>query len=173
LRAQSLYRNKLLGFYGTLYDKVIMSIFWPKKLFSPDIQLCISIEKGMEMLKKLVDAVEERDDKEYSYRVDTPEYDVAIYDKDGIVTSVWFNDPLGRIWSKGKAMKLKLYLARSGKPEDWELRLNNGGMHYHFNDQAGVNMVYGVHIDVIRFNLQQCVQAATNIRLSVYGLKFT
>ncbi len=108
MKAQSLYRNKLLGFYGTLYDKVIMSIFWPKKLFSPDIQLCISIEKGMEMLKKLVDAVEERDDKEHAYRVDTPEYDVAIYDKEGIVTSVWFNDPLGSIWSKESVMEVKL-----------------------------------------------------------------
>ncbi|MBL4783464.1 MAG: hypothetical protein JKX92_14605 [Porticoccaceae bacterium] len=106
------------------------------------------------MLKKLGDLVEERDDKERSYRVDTQEYDVAIYDKDGIVTSVWFNDPLGRIWSKENVMEVKLYLARSGKPEDWELRLNNGWMYYHFNDQAGVNMVYGAHSDVIRFNLQ-------------------
>jgi hypothetical protein len=132
-----------------------MNFLWPKKLLSPKIELGIPIEEGLSVLKELGDIIEERDGKEHSYRVDTADYDVAIYDKNGIVSSVWFNDPLGRLWSKGKAMKLRLYLARYGEASDWELRTDNGWMHYHFNDKAGVNMVYGVHNDVIRFNLQQ------------------
>ena len=62
----------------------------------------------MEMLKTLGDVVEDGDDKEHAYRVDRPEYDVAIYDKEGIVTSVWFNDRLGSIWSKESVMEVKL-----------------------------------------------------------------
>ena len=138
-----------------LYVQTIVNIIWPRKLHSPKIDLGISISKGLEILKELGDPIEERDDTEHSFRVDGPEYDTAIYVNDGIVISVWFNDTLGRIWNKGKKLKVNLYLARYGALEDWELRLDNGWMHYHFNDKAGVNMVYGIHNDVIRFNLQQ------------------
>ena len=132
-----------------------MNIIWPKKLFSPKIELGISLEKGLKILSRLGNPIEELEGKEVSYRVNSSEFDVAIYETDGIVTSVWFNDSLGRIWAKGKAMKIRLYLARYGNPDDWELRIDNGWMHYYFNDKAGCNMVYGVDNDVIRFNLQQ------------------
>jgi len=33
------------------------------------------------------------------------------------------------------------------------MRMDNGWMHYWFNDKEGIQMVYGIHNDVIRFNL--------------------
>lgn len=132
----------------------MINSLWPQKLETPTIELGIPIEKGVKILKELGILVEEQDDNEHSFRVETSDFDIAVYENDGIVSSVWFNDPLGRIWTKGKQMKINLYLARYGSLEDWELRIDNGWMHFFFNDKTGVTMVYGIHKDVIRFNLQ-------------------
>jgi hypothetical protein len=131
-----------------------MNYLWPKKLATPNIELGIPVKQGLEILSSFGEPVEERDEEEHSYRVDTSGFSLAIYNADGVVKGVWFDDPLGRIWARGKAMKINLYLARYGKPEDWELRLNDEWMHHHYNENADVIMVYGVHNDVIRFNMR-------------------
>lgn len=33
------------------------------------------------------------------------------------------------------------------------MRMDNGWMHYWFNDKEEIQMVYGIHNDVIRFNM--------------------
>ncbi|GDY24365.1 hypothetical protein AHAT_02550 [Agarivorans sp. Toyoura001] len=130
-----------------------MNIFWPRKLYSPHIELGISLERGLSVLREFGEPVETRNDNGHSFRVDSPEFDVAIYEKEGIVIGVWYNDPIGRLWSKGKSKKVDLYLQRYGDLSNWDMRQDNGWMRYHFNDAEGLAMVYGVHNDVIRFNL--------------------
>lgn len=132
-----------------------MNIIFPKKLYSPEIPLGISIEEGMEILKNLGVPEIEKDVEDVSYRVNTPEFDVAIYEEKGLVKSVWFNDPLGRIWKVGKKRKINLYLERYGNKEDWKRRMNNGWMEYYYNEKSNTTMVYGIHNDVIRFNIWQ------------------
>lgn len=132
-----------------------MNILLPKRLYSPVIPLGISIDEGLAILNTLGATKIEKDGEDVSYRVSAQEFDVAIYEDHGIVKSVWFNDPLGRIWKLGKKRKIKLYLERYGSMEDWELRMNNGWMEYYFNEKSNVAMVYGIHNDVIRFNIWQ------------------
>ncbi|WP_043315432.1 hypothetical protein [Microbulbifer sp. HZ11] len=131
----------------------MINSIWPKKLLSPKIDLGQSINDGIQIISKLESPVEESSDSEISYRVNTDKFDIAIYEKSGVISSVWHNDPIGRLWAKGKARKLKLYLARYGNLGDWELRLSNGIMAHYFNEKLGIVLVYGVHKDVIRVNL--------------------
>ena len=133
--------------------KIMLNYIWPKKLSTPYIELGRPIKDGIDTLRPYGLVVEERDGKEHLFRVATPKFDLGIYEDKGIVAAVWFNDPLGRLWPKGKALKLKLYLERYGCLQDWELRLDNGWMYYHFNDQAGLTLVHGLHKDVVRINL--------------------
>lgn len=128
-----------------------MNFLFPKKLSTPHIPLGISIEEGLRIISELGE-VKEENDKEHSFRVDTEDFDLAIYEKEGKVKSVWFSDPTGRIWNLGKKRKIDLYLKRYGNLEDWEERMDNGWMKYFFNSKSNSAMVYGLHMDVIRFN---------------------
>lgn len=121
-------------------------------LKSPFIQLGISIEAGLFILKELGHNISETNEKEVCFTVNTASFSVAIYPKNSIVGSVWYDDPLGRETEEDKEKKQKLYLARYGKLESWELRMKNDWMHYWFNPKDNVSMVYGLHNDVIRFN---------------------
>ncbi len=117
------------------------------------IPLGIAIGDGIEILELLGVPQAENDGNEVSFRVTTPEFEIAIYDEQGSVKSVWFNDPAGRVWRFGKTRKVRLYLQRYGDLENWELRMNNGWMKYYFNEKSKVAMVYGIHHDVIQFNV--------------------
>ena len=130
----------------------MLNSFFPKKLATPYVPLGASIEEGLSILRTLDGAIEERNEEEHSFRVDTPRFDVAIFDDDGEISAVWFDDPLGRRWARGRARKISLYLDRYAPDGGWELRQDNGWMHYYFNESASAQMVYGVHKDVIRFN---------------------
>lgn len=130
-----------------------MNVIFPNKLFTPVIPLGISIQDGLQILNTLAETQVEKDGEEISYRVNTPDFDVAIYEGGGVVKSVWFNDPIGRVWNYGKNRKINLYLERYGKKADWELRMKNGWMKYYFNEESNAAMVYGIHNDVIRFNI--------------------
>ncbi len=77
---------------------------------------------------------------------------VTAYVTDGVVTSVWYSDPLGRGSNEEKEEKVAAYLARYGSADAWECRMDNGWMRYWFNVPGNVAMVYGLHKDVIRFN---------------------
>jgi len=128
-----------------------VNFLFPKKLSTPHIQLGISVDEGLKVLREFGEVKEEQG-KERSYTVDTPEFSFAIYEENGLVKSVWYNDPLGRFWNIGKRRKVKLYLERYGSLEDWEERMDNGWMKYFFNPRSNSAMVYGLHMDVIRFN---------------------
>ena len=128
-----------------------MDFLFPRKLVTPHIPLGMDIAQALSILRALGEVTEEND-KERSFRVTTPDFSCAVYEADGRVKAVWFNDPVGRIWKIGKQRKIRLYLARYGRLEDWEERMDNGWMKYFFNENAQVAMVYGLHMDVIRFN---------------------
>jgi hypothetical protein len=91
-------------------------------------------------------------DSERCLRVDTKCFSAAIYPSDSEIEAVWYDDPIGRNSDGGRTEKVRLYLERYGAIENWELRLDNGWMHYWFNSEDNAAMVYGTHNDVIRFN---------------------
>ncbi|UPW20353.1 hypothetical protein M0C34_08855 [Agarivorans sp. TSD2052] len=133
-----------------------MNIIWPKKLYSPHVALGSSIDSALLTLKALDGTIEETlNEDTHSFSVNTPEFGITIYENKGIVAGVWYNDALGRLWPKGKTLKIDLYLQRFGSLNEWEMTLDNGWMRYYSNKNSGALMVYGIHKDVIRFNLQQ------------------
>jgi hypothetical protein len=62
------------------------------------------------------------------------------------------NDPLGRESDITIQEKIEAYLERYDDLKNWELRTDNGWMHYWFNPEDQAAMIYGIHNDVIRFN---------------------
>src|SRR5438552_8080880 len=120
-------------------------------LRTPHIPLGLSLVEGLSLLQA-IGPVEEESGSEHCYSVETSAFSAAIYEKEGVVSSVWYDDPLGRDSDAEKEHKVKLYLRRYGSLPNWELRMNNGWMLYWFNPKDKVAMVYGIHKDVIRFN---------------------
>ncbi len=123
------------------------------QLRTPHIPLRSSLAEALVLLDSLGYPIVMDDDR--SLRVDTPEFNVAIYPHEGHVKSTWYDDPLGRTSDEGIEAKINLYLTRYGALAHWELRLDNGWMRYWYNPTYGVSMVYGIHNDVIRFNEYQ------------------
>ena len=126
---------------------------WPKSIETPHVPLGIDIEEALEILKSVTPKVsKENIDGELSYRINSDYFDMAIYENHGKVSSVWYNDPSGRLTPFGRKRKINLYLNRYGDINFWEKRMNNGWMTYYFNDVDSVAMVYGNDKDVIRIN---------------------
>ena len=70
---------------------------WPTRLRTPHVPLGVSIDEGFEEFKKfgvITRTEDEGDDK--VYRISTDSYDAALYERDGIVRSIWYDDPSGR-----------------------------------------------------------------------------
>jgi hypothetical protein len=130
-----------------------MRRLWPLRISSPHVPLGIPVRDGLEILDSTGGvAFEELDETQKTHRVDLKRVSLAIYDTDGIVSSVWYNDPAGRLTSLGRARKIQLYMARYTRDGEWELRIQNGWMNHWFNDSDRVHLVYGLHKDVIRVN---------------------
>jgi hypothetical protein len=127
---------------------------WPTRLRTPYVSLGSSIDEGLEVFKKcgvITHIEDEGEDKVYRFSADG--YGTALYERRGIVRSIWYDDPSGRALGIGRERKISLYLRRYRVIGEWELRMENGSMRYYFNDVDGLQMVYGIHADVIRFNL--------------------
>lgn len=124
------------------------------ELVTPHVALGLHEEEGLRILGAYGEMVHDPA-PDNCYSVHTTKFATAIYVTDSMVTSVWFDDPAGRRIPGGKARKVKSYLKRYGRLEEWEMRMDNGWMQYWFNDKEGIQMVYGIHQDVIRFNLLQ------------------
>ena len=77
---------------------------------------------------------------------------VTIHAADGFVTSVVYDDPAGREDKAGKAQRTRLYLVRYGAYSNWTMQMRNDWMEYWFNPVDKVAMVYGIDMDVLRFN---------------------
>ena len=120
-------------------------------LETPHIPLRISLAEALKLLEALGVPLLE-DPEEQCFRADTEDFSAAIYTDGEQIKAVWFNDPLGRESEEGMAQKVELYLQRYGNLGHWEMRNDNGWMRYWFNEQDHVSMVYGVQMDVIRFN---------------------
>ena len=130
-----------------------MKSIWPTTLGSLHINIGIPLGQGIELLKTLNKEIhEEHEENEHSFRVYNSNYQIAIYEENNIVKSVWYNDPSGRLLGFGKKQKINLYLKRYCLNGKWEKRMENDWMKYYFNDIDNIQMVYGKHMDVIRFN---------------------
>jgi len=85
-------------------------IIWFKKLKSPHVPLGIPIEDGLAILKKIGSPAFFESEGERQYKVSNSAYNVAIYETNGIVSSAWYDDPIGRSWNLGRQKKVILYL---------------------------------------------------------------
>jgi hypothetical protein len=121
-------------------------------LATPHIPVGTAVDEAVAILQQFGHPTREGSEREYCYRVETPLFGLAVYPGELIVRSVWYDDPTERETEQGRIHKVHAYLARYGPLSDWELRLDNGRMHYWFNPTAQAQMVYGLHKDVIRFN---------------------
>lgn len=130
-----------------------MKSVWPIALDSLHIKVGIPLNEGVELLKSLNKEIyEEHEDNEHSFRVDNGNYQIAIYEKNNIIKSVWYNDPSGRLLGFGKNRKISLYLNRYKDKGKWQQNMTNAWMKYYFNETDKIQMVYGIDMDVIRFN---------------------
>jgi len=130
-----------------------MNRIWPRKIITPHVDLGVSLHVGVAVLRSTGAVVsEEVDGEERTYRVSLPGYQMAIYERGGFVSSVWYDDPAGRLTPFGKRRKIKLYMDRFTKNGSWQLRINNGWMKFYFNNVDRMQLVYGLHMDVIRIN---------------------
>ena len=127
----------------------------PKALTIPFVPLGISLDAGLAILSQTGTEVVEEREKEHSFTVQLAEAALAIYTDGQRVKSVWYDDPLGRGSARGKKRKIELHLARYGALPQWSLWNENQWMKYWKNDAASVQMVYGIHMDVLRFNLNE------------------
>ena len=121
-------------------------------LATPHIPVGSSVDEAVAILQHFGRPTREDCEREYCYRVETPLFGLAVYPENAVVRSVWYDDPNGRETDQSRINKVHAYLTRYGPLSDWELRLDNGWMHYWFNPVAHAQMVYGLHKDVIRFN---------------------
>jgi hypothetical protein len=130
-----------------------MNRIWPRKIITPHVDLGVSLHVGVAVLRSTGAVVsEEVEGEERTYRVSLPGYQMAIYERGGFVSSVWYDDPAGRLTPFGKRRKIKLYMDRFTKNGSWQLRINNGWMKFYFNNVDHMQLVYGLHMDVIRIN---------------------
>jgi hypothetical protein len=130
-----------------------MNRIWPRKIITPHVDLGVSLHVGVAVLRSTGAVVsEEVDGEERTYRVSLPGYQMAIHERGGFVSSVWYDDPAGRLTPFGKRRKIKLYMDRFTKNGSWQLRINNGWMKFYFNNVDRMQLVYGLHMDVIRIN---------------------
>jgi hypothetical protein len=106
----------------------------------------------LRLLRELEQPIRESKEDEHHFRVDGRGYSVAIYPVDGLVRSAWYDDPTGRESARLIKAKVDLYLSRYGILSNWRKGMTNGWMDYWYNEHDRVGMVYGLHMDVIRFN---------------------
>lgn len=125
----------------------------PTALSIPFVPLGIELDAGIALLSKIGRNLRETNEKEHSFQVNVGEASVAIYTHGTLVDAVWYDDPLGRWSARGKAKKIMLHLTRYGSFRGWSIWKENGWMKYWKHELAPVRMVYGIHMDVIRFNL--------------------
>lgn len=138
-----------------------MNRVWPIRLKTPPVELGSPTSRAIAVLEATGGKVfEEMDGEARTLRVNLPEYKMAIYDTEGVVSSVWYNDPAGRLTSFGKQRKIRLYTERFTSSGSWELRISNDWMLHLFNDVDRLHLVYGIHMDVIRINSMVIVDRA-------------
>jgi len=130
-----------------------MRRIWPSQLQTPHVDLAIPVADAVAVLEATGATVdEEYDGDERAFRVSLPGFEMAIYDVNGKVSVVWYNDPAGRLTAFGRRRKVRLYMDRYTESGDWERRLGNAWMDYFWNDEDSVQLVYGIDKDVIRIN---------------------
>lgn len=119
------------------------------KLLTPHVPLGIAESDARALLGSMV--LVARSDGSLGFSLKGAE--IVIHVANGVVSSVWYDDPTGRTSSAGREAKVAAYLSRYGDMDAWECRMDNGWMRYWFNSPAHAAMVYGLDRDVIRFNL--------------------
>lgn len=126
-----------------------------QELSAPHIPVGASVASALTALESCAEQVLPLDGNERGYSASSTDWELIIYAASDKVDAVWYDDESGRGSTQSKLSKIHQYLARYGTLQDWELRMDNGWMRYWFNPKAGVAMAYGVHMDVIRFNIYE------------------
>lgn len=132
--------------------KLLLRFSVPQILTVPFVPLGISLDAGLALLRNTGAAIVEESENEHSFKVQLEEAAVAIYTHGQRVDSVWYDDPLGRWSDRGKKRKIELHLARYAALPGWSVWNENDWMKYWKHGEVPIRMVYGIHMDVIRFN---------------------
>lgn len=131
-----------------------MNRLWPSKLLTPDLKLGVPVETGIAALSKIGPITSEPADQgQTEYRVELEQYKMAIYERAGKITSIWYDDPAGRSNLFGKHKKIALYLRRHKENGSWNMRIDNGWIKHYYNDVDSLVMAYGIDRDVLTFHL--------------------
>ena len=127
----------------------------PTVLITPHLPLGIGLEEGLSILKSTgLEITQVNEQRECMHKASGRRFSAAIHSAAGDrVVSAWYDDSAGRLTAWGRQAKIKLYLSRYGNLTDWEKRMENGWIRYWFNPVSKVAMAYGIHGDVLRFNI--------------------
>jgi sigma-B regulation protein RsbQ len=122
------------------------------ELSTPHIPVGSKLASALVLLESCADDVVLLEGDERGYRATAKQWELIIYCDADEVNAVCYDDESGRRLTESKLAKVHRYLSRYGSLTNWEMRMDNGWMRYWFNPLARVAMVYGIHMDVIRFN---------------------
>ncbi len=124
----------------------------PSELTVPFVPLGIDWEAGLAILRKTGANVVEENATEHLFKASVGTATIAIYTHGQGVDSVWYDDPLGRGSRRGRDRKVALHLSRYAPLEGWKVWNEHDWMVYWKHETVSLRMVYGKHMDVIRFN---------------------
>jgi hypothetical protein len=131
----------------------MIPIIWPINLRTPHFELGTSFAAGLTRLSELGQVHETTNEEDgHMARVDAPGFSVALYEGNGRIKAVWYDDPSGRVLTFGRRRKIALYLKRFTDKGTWKQTLDNGYMLWWFNEIDDRVLVYGLHADVFRVN---------------------
>ena len=121
-------------------------------IHTPHVPLGETCELGVSLLQSMGCELVGEDGGARRFQPAGDDFSITLHEAGDMVTSVVYDDPTGRYSEDGKAEKIRLYLARYGAYSNWEMRMRNDWMQYWFNPADQVAMVYGIDMDVLRFN---------------------
>lgn len=127
----------------------------PTELSVPFVPLGIDFKTGISLLSEMGIELNETREKEHSIKAKVGSSSIAIYSDGDVLGALWYDDPAGRWSAQGKARKIELHLARYGSLAGWSVWNENSWMRYWKHETEPVRMVYGIHMDVIRFNFHR------------------
>jgi hypothetical protein len=122
------------------------------QIHTPHVPLGETSEFSVSLLQSMGCELVGEDGRARCFQPRDDDFSITVHAADDMVTSVVYDDPAGRYSKDGRAEKIRLYLARYGAYSNWEMRMRNDWMHYWFNPADKVAMVYGINMDVLRFN---------------------
>lgn len=123
----------------------------PEKLIAPHIPLRLPIDDALDILRSYGGIKKEEDHGLESYELYYENVRVSVYERNGFVWAVGYSDPIGRRKIFGKKKKIKMYLERYGRPEDWGKGDGDAWTAKYFNHSEQIILAYVPSTDYLKF----------------------